>query len=155
MDNASRTPTPDDVRIYRDGFMHRWAPRDHSDTTDGTGLGAPVWVDPDAQESIIPFSALCNPAHSWKDYRLGVIFPSTDYHFSVVTSHLLNERDTASRSNSITAYTRELLRAEHVYGSGAYMALQTDFAHFGLIATTFLQDLPAVLATLPCYFEYV
>jgi len=104
MDNASRTPTPDDVRIYRDGFTHRWAPQDHSDTTDRTGLGAPAWVDPDAQESIIPFSVLCNPAHSWRDYRLGVIFPSLAYRFSVVTSYLLNERDMVSRSDSITAY---------------------------------------------------
>jgi len=128
-----------------DGFKYRWALRDHSDTTDRTGLGAPAWVDPDAQEYIIPFSVLCNPAHSCKDYRLRVIFSSTDYRFSVVTSYLLNERDMASRSDSITAYTRELLRAEHVYGSGASMALQTDFAHFRLIATTFLQDLPAVL----------
>ena len=151
-DNASSASTPDDVRILRDGFTHRWAP---SNSSDHTGFGAPTGVDPDAQESIIPFRELCNPAPSWRDYRLGVYFPSIDYQFSVVTSYFINERDTASQNDSVTAYTRELFRADQAYGPGASAALQRDLTSFGLTAPTFLHDLPAVLATLPCYFVYV
>ena len=48
------TPTPDDVRVLRDGFTHHWAPRDGSDSIDSnTGFGAPTRVDPDAQEPVI------------------------------------------------------------------------------------------------------
>ena len=151
-DNSSSTSTPDDVRILRDGFTHRWVP---SDSSDPTGFGALTGVDPDAQESIIPFRKLCNPAPSWRDYHLGVYFPSTDYQFSVVTSYFINERDTASQNDSVTAYTRELFRADQAYGPGASAALQRDLTSFGLTAPTFLHDLPAVLATLPCYFVYV
>ena len=89
--------TSDDVRVLRDGFTHRWAPQDGNDSIDSnTGFGAPTRVDPDAQEPVIPFKDLRNPAKSWRDYRLGVIFPSTDFQFSVVTSYFLNECDTAS-----------------------------------------------------------
>ena len=114
------------------------------------------WIrTPKRQESIIPFRNLCNPAHSWRDYRLVVHFPTVDFEFSVVTSYFLNERETASQNDSITAYTRELCRADQAYGPGVGAALLRDFNHFGLTATNFLRELPAVLATLPCYFVYV
>jgi len=143
-DNSSSTSTPDDVRILRDGFTHRWVP---SDSSDPTGFGALTGVDPDAQESIIPFRELCNPAPSCRDYRLGVYFPSTDYQFSVVTSYFINER--------VTAYTCELFRADQADGPGASAALQRDLTSFGLTAPNFLHDVPAVSATLSCYFVYV
>jgi len=74
-DSTVHTPTPDDVRVLRDGFTHHWAPRDGSDSIDSnTGFGAPTRVDPDAQEPVIPFKDLCNPAQCWQDYCLGDIF---------------------------------------------------------------------------------
>ena len=153
MDSTSRTSTPDDIRLLH-GFTHRWAPTDNNDHT---GFGAPTTtrVDPDAQESIVPFRNLCNPAHSWRDYRLVVHFPTVDFEFSVVTSYFLNERETTSQNDSIIAYMRELCRADQAYGPGVGAALLRDFNHFGLTATNFLRELPAVLATLPCYFVYV
>ena len=87
-DNTSHTSTHDDIRILRDRFTHLWAPRD---SNDHTGFSAPTRVDPDAQESIIPFRELCNPAHSWRDYRLAVHSPSVDFEFSVVTSYFLTK----------------------------------------------------------------